>query len=101
MKYWSGLYVETDKEKLMEGAELMLKVAKEVLASQTARQVTCCCSKMAKIERGVIVRGPGASVGFFSVTYDSLLSCVSGSCTFSCMICTALWPMGLPALSSG
>lgn len=39
MKYWSGLYVETDKEKLMEGAELMLKVAKEVLASQTARQV--------------------------------------------------------------
>lgn len=39
MKFWSGLYAEMDQEQLVEGANTMLRVAKEVLASQTARQV--------------------------------------------------------------
>ena len=39
MIYWAGLYAEMDREQLIEGANLMLKVAKEVLAAQTARQV--------------------------------------------------------------
>jgi hypothetical protein len=39
MIYWAGLYAELDREQLIEGANLMLKVAKEVLAVQTARQV--------------------------------------------------------------
>lgn len=39
MKYWAGLYNELDQAQLVEGAELMLKVAKEVLATQTVRQV--------------------------------------------------------------
>jgi len=38
MIYWAGLYAEMDREQLIEGANLMLKVAKEVLAAQTARQ---------------------------------------------------------------
>jgi hypothetical protein len=39
MKFWSGLYAEMDQEQLVESANTMLRVAKEVLASQTARQV--------------------------------------------------------------
>ena len=39
MIYWAGLYSEMDQEQLVEGANLMLKVAKEILAIQTARQV--------------------------------------------------------------
>lgn len=39
MIYWAGLYPEMDHDQLVEGANLMLKVAKEVLAVQTARQV--------------------------------------------------------------
>ena len=39
MIYWAGLYSEMDQEQLVEGANLMLKVAKEILAVQTARQV--------------------------------------------------------------
>jgi hypothetical protein len=32
MTFWASLYNETDHEQLIEGANLMLKVAKEVLA---------------------------------------------------------------------
>ena len=39
MVFWAGLYAEMDREQLIEGANLMLKVAKEVLAKQTAREV--------------------------------------------------------------
>ena len=39
MNFWSGLYAEMDQDQLVEGANTMLRVAKEVLASQTARQV--------------------------------------------------------------
>jgi hypothetical protein len=39
MVLWAGLYKEMDQEKLIEGANLMLKVAKEVLATQAARHV--------------------------------------------------------------
>jgi len=39
MIYWSGLYAEIDHEQLVEGANTMLRVAKEILAIQTARQV--------------------------------------------------------------
>lgn len=39
LKYWARLFSEMDQEQLDEGADLMLKVAKEVLAAQTARQV--------------------------------------------------------------
>lgn len=39
MIYWSGLYAELDKEQLVEGTNTMLKLAKEILAAQTARQV--------------------------------------------------------------
>lgn len=39
LQYWSGLFAEVDQDQLVEGANLMLKVAKEVLAVQTARQV--------------------------------------------------------------
>jgi hypothetical protein len=39
MVFWAGLYKEMDQEKLIEGANLMLKVAKEVLATQAARHV--------------------------------------------------------------
>jgi len=39
MIYWAGLYAEMGREQLIGGANLMLKVAKEVLAAQTARQV--------------------------------------------------------------
>lgn len=39
MKYWAGLYDDSEQAQLIKGAELMLKVAKEVLAAQTARQV--------------------------------------------------------------
>jgi len=39
LRDWAGLYAEMDREQLIEGANLMLKVAKEVLAAQTARQV--------------------------------------------------------------
>jgi len=38
MNYWAGLYADLDREQMIEGANLMLKVAKEVLAAQT-RQV--------------------------------------------------------------
>ena len=34
MIYWAGLYSEMDQEQLVEGANLMLKVAKEILAGQ-------------------------------------------------------------------
>lgn len=39
MIYWAGLYDEMEREQLVEGANLMLKVAKEVLGKQTAHQV--------------------------------------------------------------
>ena len=39
MIYWSGLYAELDQDQLVEGANTMLRVAKEILAAQTARQV--------------------------------------------------------------
>lgn len=39
MIFWAGLYAEMDRDQLIEGANLMLKVAKEVLAVQIARQV--------------------------------------------------------------
>jgi len=39
MNYWAGLYADLDREQMIEGANLMLKVAKEVLAAQTTRQV--------------------------------------------------------------
>jgi hypothetical protein len=39
MVYWSGLYAELDKDQLMEDANTMLRVAKEILAAQTTRQV--------------------------------------------------------------
>jgi hypothetical protein len=39
MTYWAGLFAELDQEQLVEGANTMLRVAKEVLAAQTARQV--------------------------------------------------------------
>ena len=37
--YWSGLFAELDRDQLIEGANTMLRVAKEVLAAQTTRQV--------------------------------------------------------------
>jgi hypothetical protein len=39
MIFWAGLYDEMDRDQLVEGANLMLKVAKEILARQTARHV--------------------------------------------------------------
>lgn len=39
MIFWAGLFSEMDRDQLIEGANLMLKVAKEVLARQTARHV--------------------------------------------------------------
>jgi hypothetical protein len=39
MIFWAGLFAEMDRDQLIEGANLMLKVAKEVLARQTARHV--------------------------------------------------------------
>jgi hypothetical protein len=39
MKFWSGLSAEMDQDQLVEGANTMLRVAKEILVSQTARQV--------------------------------------------------------------
>jgi len=39
MKFWSGLYAKMDEEQLEEGVNTMLRVAKEILALQTARQV--------------------------------------------------------------
>jgi hypothetical protein len=39
MVYWSGLYAELDKDQLVEGTNTMLRVAKEILAAQTTRQV--------------------------------------------------------------
>ena len=39
MIYWSGLYAELDRDQLVEGANTMLRVAKEILAAQTTRQV--------------------------------------------------------------
>jgi hypothetical protein len=39
MIFWARLYAEMDRDQLIEGANLMLQVAKEVLAAQTARQV--------------------------------------------------------------
>jgi len=39
MIYWSGLYAELDQDQLVEGANTMLRVAKEILAAQTTRQV--------------------------------------------------------------
>jgi hypothetical protein len=39
MIYWSGLFAEFDHEQLVEGANTMLRVAKEILAAQTARHV--------------------------------------------------------------
>lgn len=35
MEFWAGLHSEMDQKQLVEGADLMLKVAKEVLAAQT------------------------------------------------------------------
>jgi hypothetical protein len=39
MIFWAGLYAEMDRDQLIEGSNLMLKVAKEVLAKKTVRQV--------------------------------------------------------------
>jgi hypothetical protein len=39
MIYWSGLYAELDRDQLVEGANTMLRVAKEILVAQTTRQV--------------------------------------------------------------
>lgn len=39
MILWAGLYGEMDRDQLIEEANLMLKVAKELLAKQTTRQV--------------------------------------------------------------
>lgn len=39
MTYWSGLFAEMDRDQLVEGANTMLHVAKEILAAQTTRQV--------------------------------------------------------------
>lgn len=39
MRYWAGLFDDQERAQLIEGSELMLKVAKEVLAAQTTRQV--------------------------------------------------------------
>lgn len=39
MKYWVGLFADMDQDQLVEGANTMLRVAKEILATQTARQV--------------------------------------------------------------
>ena len=39
MSYCLGLYAELDQEQLVEGANTMLRVAKEVLAAMTTRQV--------------------------------------------------------------
>ena len=39
MIYWAGLCADLDREQLIEGGNLMLMVAKVVLAAQTARQV--------------------------------------------------------------
>jgi hypothetical protein len=39
MIYWAGLYAELDGEQLIEGANLMMKVAKKVLVAQTTIQV--------------------------------------------------------------
>jgi len=39
MIFWSGLFAKFDHEQLVEGANTMLRVAKEILAAQTARQV--------------------------------------------------------------
>jgi hypothetical protein len=39
MIFWAGLYGEMDRDQLIEEANLMLKVAKELLAKQTTRQV--------------------------------------------------------------
>jgi hypothetical protein len=39
MIYWLGLFVELDRDQLIEGANTMLRVAKEVLAAQLTRQV--------------------------------------------------------------
>ena len=39
MVFWAGLYAEMDRDQLIDGANLMLKVAKEILAKQTTREV--------------------------------------------------------------
>lgn len=39
MKFWAGLFAELEQEQLVEGANTLLRVAKEILATQTARQV--------------------------------------------------------------
>lgn len=39
MIYWSGLFAEIDHEQLVEGTNTRLRVAKEILSAQTARQV--------------------------------------------------------------
>ena len=39
MIYWTGLYAELDRDQLVESANTMLRVAKEILAAQTTRQV--------------------------------------------------------------
>ena len=40
LHYWAGLYTEMDKEQPVEGANLMLQVAKGLLASQNAGQAS-------------------------------------------------------------
>lgn len=39
MIYWAGLYDTLSREQMVEGVDTMLKLVKEVLADQTARQV--------------------------------------------------------------
>ena len=39
MIYWSGLFAELDRDQLVEGANTMLRVAKEILAAQTTIQM--------------------------------------------------------------
>lgn len=41
MIYWLGLFAELDKDQLIEGVNTMLRVAKELIAAQTTRQVNC------------------------------------------------------------
>lgn len=44
MQYWAGLYLEDDKEMMLEGVNIMLQVAKSLLArpseeSEEVRQI--------------------------------------------------------------
>lgn len=38
MRYWAGLYAEGDKERLVEGVNVMLKVATKLISKTRAPQ---------------------------------------------------------------